>query len=839
MNVSLPTAARLALCGFVALLTTSAYGQTFRPLAGYEALAEPTKRQPVDKMDCSEFDATGFIVLAPAGENRTVVRPDTSQLGPGPFTYACENCDDAEFGTARVSNDTLIYGADAGAVGGTDAVRVVACNAAGGCGEATVVRYLVRRADRDVTLAPQTLAAREELTLQLPPAASPVGQQRCRTLAGCAEDYAGRSQSFAFVNDANDVVYRASGVRGQDVVCVTVCGDFGICDTYRFPINVTVPAVDLPFFDDFAYRGVRPDRLLWQDEDVLINRNFGVDPPSIGVATFDGVDFSGQPYPQGSGGRSTEVRDYLTSAPLRMAGLGNVNLSFYVQPRGLGNRPEAQDSFLVQFLTPGGEWRTVYGQAGLPTTFGNAQDTAFASVILPVTAPFYYDGFQFRFGAKSSEQGAVDMWHVDYVKLGESLTPVTQDVALTEPPGYLLREPYTAMPMRHLRAGGQALLAETFTASLRNHFTGPLTIAAESQLGVETSILFDVNPVQQDFTTAFDNLAGNNSNDVPGLSAVSQTIAFAELDADNQNQFVNYFLDNAPAEEPFSASLFYDLTINGQSNTFAGGALQLNDFAATPTRFDEYLAYDDGSAEVVIEGSRDLVIVQGYEAFVDDILTGISVRLPRPIRPLDEQDFRLVVYAGTADGAPGDELAAFDFPVLYPENFNADSLQGFTTYVFEEPVPLPAGPFYVGWEQQRAERNIGVGFDRNRAPVGVQFFSDGSGFQPITGTTTGAIMLRPLLAGFGGFTTSTEAPGPAADVLVDVFPNPTTGPLHLRPRPLAHSLTLDYRLLSATGQLLRTQTGGRQVSLTDLPAGLYILEARAGQRVSRHRIVRR
>lgn len=99
-------------------------------------------------------------------------------------------------------------------------------------------------------------------------------------------------------------------------------------------------------------------------------------------------------------------------------------------------------------------------------------------------------------------------------------------------------------------------------------------------------------------------------------------------------------------------------------------------------------------------------------------------------------------------------------------------------------------------------------------------------------------MIRPLLSGFDGFTTSTTT-APLAPDLVEVFPNPTSGTLYLRPRPEVSPNNLKYQLYSMTGALLRTGRVTDRLALGDFPAGLYILEVTDGISTSRHKIVRR
>ena len=50
-----------------------------------------------------------------------------------------------------------------------------------------------------------------------------------------------------------------------------------------------VPAVKLPFIDDFSRAGLYPQQQLWADRYVFINKSYSVNPPSFGVATFDAM----------------------------------------------------------------------------------------------------------------------------------------------------------------------------------------------------------------------------------------------------------------------------------------------------------------------------------------------------------------------------------------------------------------------------------------------------------------------------------------------------------------------------------------------------------------------
>ncbi|MFT5998772.1 MAG: hypothetical protein ACI81P_001227 [Neolewinella sp.] len=818
---------------FLGLAFSPIFAQTFRPLAGYETLRERTAGKPLppnEKADCGEFDLSAFQLFGPGDSRGIRVGADTTGLGSGTITYQCDGCATADFGTASVARDTLFYGADAGAEMGLDTFRISGCNDAGDCGPETTIIVLVRRADRDIDLGNQDIDPRGVIEVVVPDGGLP-GGTLCRSIENCATDYPGRGQRFSFITGqegGNDFRYVAAGYRGTDAVCVTICNEFGICDTYRTTFDIDGVTANLPFFDDFAYAGNRPRPDLWQDDDVLINQNFAIDPPSIGVATFDAVDFSGNPYPAGSGGATTSIRDYLTSVPINLQGESGTTLSFYLQPRGLGNRPEAQDSFLVQFLSQSGSWNTVFGQGGLRTTEPNNSFRPFIDTILNVPSEYQYFGFQFRFASKTSEQGAVDMWHLDYVKLSNTVTnQIVQDLAFTDLPEYLTA-PYSAIPLRHLRAGGDELITESFTLAVRNHFSGVLNIS-RGPFSVLTEVPNSPAVTNADLTALF---SGGN-----GVTAESEIRRTADLrsQASNFAELRNFLFNMADPEESFNLTTLYGFVSDNQDNNFANRALTTNDTVTNTTNFGEYMAYDDGTAEVTLEGNNGTTILQRYDAFVEDSLVGIRVRIPRGLRSPGSQTLRLVVYTGT--DVPDTLVTTYDTTVVYAEDFHLDSLQGYTTYVLPEALPLEVGTYFVGWEQLRSDANIGIGFDRNSRPEGVQFFNNGNGWQAITGTTTGAIMIRPLLSGFEGFTTSTPAQT-VSEALVDVFPNPTTGTLHLRPRQIAGTAPLSYRLYSMNGALLSQNEANDRMELGHLPAGIYILEVTNGTTGSRHKIVR-
>ena len=298
---------------------------------------------------------------------------------------------------------------------------------------------------------------------------------------------------------------------------------------------------------------------------------------------------------------------------------------------------------------------------------------------------------------------------------------------------------------------------------------------------------------------------------------------------------VRSFIEGLDPVGDYTLATTYSLTVATEDATFSP-AVSRNNTATTLTELGDYFAYDDGSAEVTVEGQEDNVIVQRYRAYVPDQLIGIRIRLPRGLGSAGNQDINFEVYGEGEAGRPGELLYSFSAPVLYAENFFNDSLQAFTSYALPEVLDLPVGDFYIGWRQGTADRSLPVGFDRNSQPDSVAFFNTGSGFEILGGSTQGAIMIRPLMSGADVMPTATR--DPVAEQFVTVYPNPTVGELNIQPLRGVSVQELSYRLYAANGQQVDYGSGRLTLNLADLPPGMYLLECRWGQRVNRHKVIR-
>src|SRR5690606_4842121 len=105
---------------------------------------------------------------------------------------------------------------------------------------------------------------------------------------------------------------------------------------YKQPTATNKILLTLPFIDDFSQNWHFPNQNLWQDIQVYVNSNYPINPPSYGVATFDGLDSTGYPY-DFSSSTSWGIADSLTSHPIDLTTINDsVYLSFQYQPQGNG-----------------------------------------------------------------------------------------------------------------------------------------------------------------------------------------------------------------------------------------------------------------------------------------------------------------------------------------------------------------------------------------------------------------------------------------------------------------------------------------------------------------------
>lgn len=559
--------------------------------------------------------------------------------------------------------------------------------------------------------------------------------------------------------------------------------------------------IQLPFIDDFSYDQAEPDQQLWTNRGVWINNSFGINPYSVGVATFDAIDSDGRHYDHASS--QPYIADFLTSQPIDLSKADSTStyLSFYYQPQGNGNAPEAGDSLILQITSGDGVWTNLWAMAGtdLPTFRKNVlhlqpnrPDTLeFALVMLPIKKSEYFtSNFQFRFFNYASLAGSFnpsatincDHWNIDFVYLNDGRSAsdtVFYDIALVEPAATILKN-FTSIPWSHYES---AINTENtrLNIHLRNHWER--TVKAEVRIRIK-----DVD------------------NDVYLKDSI--TMGWSNYDGLENNKRLYAYDDNPIVHNGReSATYLFECELYTDKDELING----NNRSYTYQHFGNYYAYDDGSAEnaygVDAASSQVAYLYAPYKA---DNLCGLSICF-LPTNPVEAaaDAFNICAWENN-NGKPGKMIANKE--VIRPD-FGEGQNQ-FMQFEFDEPIPVDKSVF-VGW-QQLSKLRLNVGWDVNRFSQSKIFYNTNGDWLPTS--FTGSLMLRPI---FGSMATNIEENESVSNI--SVYPNPARDILNIAGTNGDCTVTI----FAPTGQILILENNER-INVSRLQSGVYIIKIENG-----------
>lgn len=564
-------------------------------------------------------------------------------------------------------------------------------------------------------------------------------------------------------------------------------------------------SLSLPFFDDFSTYSLPtsdPDIPAsvqrWENDYARINCTFPILAPTIGVATLDGLDETGYPYQFIEDAYGSA--DTLTSLPIDLSGLGpddNVYLTFFYQGKGRGNAPDEQDSLLVEFFAPiGGDqpWSTVWSIPGEETD-------GFTAVFIPVDQSIHLqNGFKFRFRNYSTLSGNLDHWHIDYVFMNNNIDPENFDyfeVAFAECPNTLLQN-FTSMPWTHFQSNPSQFMRNTIATTQRN--------LSSSQADNVTS----------GFKVEYDGMVEDYQNDFSIIVVQPNelfTTDYAINSAPNDFVFDDTVSDTTAT---FNVS-FYEDPIGILADQKIG--VPNNDSLVFQQVFQNYYAYDDGSAESAynlnVPGGR---VAMQYNIAQPDTLLGIFMHFTPFQNNNDQENFLLRVY-GNNNGIPGDELVdnfQFHSPQYYTNGYDP-----FVFYPLDDPIEVD-GTIYVGFVQDsNTELNLGLDKNTNANPSRL-FFQLGLGGQWQSSGIEGSVMIRPVFK--SGMTNIWNNVEEVTELPVEVYPNPTQNGVNISWGEFA---TVQLELYDAQGRkVMSDRFSGSQTTwdLSFLDNGIYILQ---------------
>jgi hypothetical protein len=567
--------------------------------------------------------------------------------------------------------------------------------------------------------------------------------------------------------------------------------------------NDTINADTIIKYAPIVYYARLDDNWLWYDNQANINNTYPVFPPTIGVATLDGLNEYGRPHDPFIQTNGYGTADVFTSKPLLLSSTSwndSVYLSFFYQPEGLGNYPNAPDSLVVEFRNEyTGNWDMIWSIPGFSSP---PADITFKQVLLkfPQTIiparNYFYDGFQFRFRNKSTLSGNNDHWHIDYVKLDKNRSindTIINDIAFVEPYPSILKR-YTLMPA--------------------DQFVDTIDLADTVTLVVRNLNYYNNNSPATDFQ-------GDGTELYPSNSGI-YTTNLQTFNAGYSRQ-----LSLSPRQE------FTMPSILGNTDSVAlivrewikpNDILPGNDTITRTQVFGNAMAYDDGSAERAygLGGVGLKKVALEYKLNKPDTLVGFQILYTN----IDVNVSDLVIQFNIWDTL---KLGSFaqDSPIytsLNAKPYYVDSLNGFTTYKLDTQFIL-SNKVYVGWSQTDT-RNLQIGYDMNntKGADNLYIFTNYN-WKKSSVIPKGSPMMRLIFGDSSKIRTTAISEVSKPVNTVRLYPNPANGLVHIQTEE--HMQVAEVTVCDLSGkQVMQQLTENKTFDISPLSSGMYVVQIR-------------
>ena len=572
-------------------------------------------------------------------------------------------------------------------------------------------------------------------------------------------------------------VFSFTLLRAQEVVSNLISNP--ILSETKFTKDINKSVLGLPFFDDFSYDRSIASIDLWEQSSVFVNRSYPLNPPTIGVATFDGLDRSGLAR-DFNPSNTTDPSDTLLSKEIDLSGSNSVYLMFYYQAKGIGDAPEIQDKLVLEFFNDTLGWEQVW----------SSDDTVlqeFTKVVAVIDEPkFLHDSFQFRFRNYATISGNFDHWHLDYVKLDELLsatdTSQLNDVAFVySSPSFLNR--YFEMPWTHFLNNELSELKDSIDIKLRNN-------------DASTNVDYQYNVFENDNQIFHYPLIGVSRN----VSVLSYdtigNFSFSDPPINVESNVFNSFQSDT--------ATFVIQNIIGT----ASSDNKLNDTIYHNQNFYSHFAYDDGTAEsaygINVNGAR---LAYEFSLNRPDTLRAVQMYFPQMLDSVSHIPFNLTIWE-KINGLPGDILHTQTVFPVHTENM------AYHTYYIDQPFKI-VGTFYVGWKQITDDL-LNIGLDKNNEANNYMLYDAGAGWT--MSSYPGSWMIRPILS-------MNEIVSSVIDINVrfQVYPNPVFSELSIVTSCL-NSIISIYSLQGVLLKRINVNSGVANIDVNDLSSGVYFVE---------------
>jgi hypothetical protein len=591
--------------------------------------------------------------------------------------------------------------------------------------------------------------------------------------------------------------------------------------------------IQLPFFDDFSVTplidgvnatGGVPLESHWEvsSRSAYVNPGNGINPPSINVATLDGLNRLGERYSEQQ--LNNGFADTLVSQPIDLGILSvplpdrdSVYLSFFYQRGGFVEIPDAKDYLLLEFKNNEGAWEKI--QEFHPVDAPN-RDEFYIAVIKIVGDAFFHSEFQFRIRNFGRLSGPFDSWNIDHVYLDirEKKYDDPMDLAELTFTRYVspLFGRYHSMPLEHFRDSshleplhsGAYSLWKTFSPTASYEVIARFNNVMEDGSVVSSSVPFtdDARGVRPG--------EGENTilNQFEHITFTLDTLA----DPTNPAQF-------NPAAKRIDIEYQFSL-VSEPGTRVQPEYFKANDTIRSTYHLDDYYAYDDGSAEyaailtnpgVRVAYAFDLIRKSDEPEFIN----GFDVYFPKwGVTPNLFPAFHIY---DDNNGEPGEILWAISsLPISQNEQ---NQFQFVPIY---ESVQVNKR-FYIGWEAPVGGL-VAVGIDYNNNTADKILYR-ANGVWNVNDGILGSLMIRPHM-GEG------IVSGIPEDTKVSrAYPNPNQGTFYIDDEvKILDVLSVSGQQIPATYRWENNQT---RIFLNEPAPGMYILRTLKGNHIQTQKVV--
>jgi len=651
---------------------------------------------------------------------------------------------------------------------------------------------------------------------------------------------------------------------------------------------VNPEGIFLPFFDDFSHVRLYPDSTKWTDNNALVNDGFPLCPPNRNAATLDVLDANGRVYEFAIS--NAFVAEYLTSARIRLDSVmepepralspaDSIYFSFYYQPQGNGNKPEAHDSLVLQFGTTTEhqeflylEYQTysiaeIFAEMQVDTLFPGDTVWAFGSclpgmytLITDTLTPMAQGSIAIPCDSVFTTVADTTWYHV-WSTPGQSL----QDF-MAENGGQYFRP--VMIPIRDLRYFTDHFYFRFYNYASIENSSHPQNRGNEDEWNIDFVYLnlgrtfvdtsypmltfsgqlpsflnryqampykqYRANPnaavresLELDIAN-LDNIAHEaryhyTVNQIGGSQHYTRYVDPVIVNPYAQSGYLNCPPTSESPACPYVGQLFnmsyaYD-TVSYEIKHYIYDSTcipPLIDSMVYRQGFYNYYAYDDGTPEM----GYGVVPAGGafavhFELSDYDTIAGVQLLFNRTLNDANNKYFDIVLWKEES-GRPGQEIYRLENQRPQWE----EQIYRFHYYPFDKTVTL-AGSFFIGIVQQ-ASSLINIGFDGSNDNSMNAFYNTNGSWQPTE--MHGTLMIRPVVGksyyiGVEEFENHSET--------VRIYPNPASNVLNINIPENTEIVTTC--IFDLTGRKVYQNAFKETIPVDNLTDGLYFISLTTAQ----------